>query len=137
MKKKKKLLQTAQTIQIQKKTLTEQIKDIFRKHIGLSNGITKKDILVRVFGYSILEEPIYYREYIWRKILSAMKRLRKKTKFFIISQEIESKTLFFVVKSKEEAVQFENRTKKIRSGIRQTERRCWKAVEQKWWKTLD
>ncbi len=120
-------------------SMTDKLQDIFKKHIGLLNGISPNDILRLLYGNSIFNETLYYRDYMWRhKVLRAIHYLRHRTKLFVISQKIdrESKPLFFVVQTEEEGTIFNKRLDREIKGMHKTQIRCKKAVSENWWRNL-
>ncbi len=115
-------------------TVSKRLYELFRTHIGLENGLTQEEILIRTFGRgkSFLES--YYD---WRNsILPAMHRLRKTTKMFIVSGKLHEKFIFFVMKRPQEQYEYEERLTKDKKGIEKSIQRSKKALRERWYLKL-
>jgi hypothetical protein len=116
------------------KSMTEALAQLFKDYIGLENGLSKEEILHKLFGKGQSFLQTYYD---WRhKVLPAMHYLRTHTKCFIVSGDFNGSSVFFVIKREEEAAEFKRKNNKQIDGLEKTSIRASKAVREQWYKEL-
>lgn len=117
-------------------TVQDEVKDIFRDHIGLACALTKRELLVKIYGKNSRElSNSYIAHFYWTKrVLPAMHSLRRNSKCFIVSEVLGSEPVFFVVKTNQEADHFADKMNNHVLGIERSIVRCRKAVRDNWHK---
>lgn len=130
----KSFLDSEGEIQYATRFVTERLLQVMKSHIGRENAVTREDLLKKLFRINYYDISELHRFFLLNIMNTAMHRLRKNTKCFITSKRNEGTTLFFVVKSDEDANCYSDfATRQIRS-LRQMERRAYTAVREKWYK---
>ena len=114
--------------------LSQELYDLFKNHIGLENGLTKHQILKKIYSTSDNFLQSYYD---WNhKVAPCFRQLRRDTKMFIVSGELFSKRVYFVLQSEQELEWFKRRNIKQMKGLKGSNMKANKAVREEWWKEL-
>ncbi len=118
-------------------TMTSEIYNLFKNHIGTTNGLTKREIMQSVYGTRLNLMSMYEQDYYWRHVvLSVIHRLRNTTKMFIVSSNEKNDKLFFVVKDYGEANDYKEKCNKEISGMKHNMDKVERAVKEKWYENL-
>jgi hypothetical protein len=117
------------------RTLTEireELKKIFRNHIGFENAISPYELFYQIFKINPQLLDIYKRNY-WYQILKRMiTELRKSGEVFIINNGYS----LFVLKSEEELKRFKEKTDRHIQALKNSEQRAKEWVKKQKWRNL-
>jgi len=116
------------------KSIAFVIAQIFPKHIGENNGISKSKLFKQIFGQE--DEGTLADELRWDYTKRAMHFLRQRTKCFISSKydKITNEWYYFVIKNLSDAQCYIDTLNKNIKRMRIMQKRAMTAVEQGWYR---
>lgn len=66
-------------------TMTKQVYELFKTRAGIGNGLSRQEILAKLYG----DKPFFEAYYNWTKrVLPTMNSLRFRTKMFLIWKSV-------------------------------------------------
>ena len=119
-------------ISINKRDRIEILLNLFKKHIGFSNSVSRKKIFESIYGKSTRYSNLQIF-YLWSKITQDMNWIRKNTYCFIANCRMESGFKYFVVKDKNDAEYYISSAKNRIERITLMLNRCNTAVRYKYY----
>lgn len=106
--------------------------NIFQKHIGEHNSISRRELFRKIFGRA--EEISLADELRWDFVKRAMHLCRQRTKCFIGSRYDRGIWKYFVIESFIDAQYYCNTLEKNIKRMRVMQQKAMRAIRQKWYK---
>jgi len=115
-------------------TVAERLKTLFKDCVGKENAVYMPQIYEHIYG----SKQVTKLQYMFRcqKICYVMNFLRKRTFFFIIGEYINHNYVWYVVKTKEEALAYKKGINEKIAGLEYMKQRCDNAVNLLFYKRL-
>ena len=114
-----------------KANLGMKMLNIFSKHIGSGNAISRGQLFKQLFGRT--EEPSLADELRWDYAKKAMHLLRQRTKCFVGSMRENGVWKYFVIKDNKDAQYYIDILDKNIKRMKVMQKKAKKAVDQKWY----
>lgn len=130
----KKTLSRAQLNEMKKLTVANlgfKMLNIFSKHIGAENAISRAALFRKIFGRG--EEITLADDLRWEYVKRGMHLLRQRTKCFVGSKHENGTWKYFVIRNLTDAQFYIDTLNRNISRMRSMQRRAVQAANQKWY----
>ncbi len=116
------------------RTIAERLFKVMTNHIGIDDYISRDALFKKVYMVGMNDLPDLQTYVLQDLLRRAVHYCRTKTNCFIINTRVKANYYYFVVKNKHEAQVYSTMINKRIKNLKAIEKKCFKAVEQKWYK---
>lgn len=121
-----------------KNEILEKMKNIFQKHIGSKNPITKAKLFKAIYGDPSIYDP-YEMWHNWMRIRQTMNWMRKATKYFVVCKQNDKYSSiweYYIVVDMADADTYKSILKGTKRKIDFMLKRCDEAINKRFWKDV-